>query len=126
MATTTITVKDGPAFRPIRLYSGDSYNPPAFSIKIGGVAQTLNADTFKLRIQDERTGEAELTLTSSPTAGISFPTSTTVRFFLTASQAASLPKNKKLKYDFQWTRESDNQVKTLFAGPVTISTDVTP
>jgi len=124
MTATSATVTTGPAYLPVELYKGDSYASAVFTIKIGGVVQDISSDSFKLRIRVRRTETALLTLEIA--SGITSPGTGQIYWFLTPAQTNALATNKELEYDLQWTRDSDGQVKTLVAGVIRVTKDITP
>lgn len=104
-------------------YIGDSFSRVKTLIKINGSLVDVSADTFKMRIEEAKTGTAFLTLTLG--SGITNPSTGFVICTLTAAQTANFVSGKKYVYDLQWTR-ADGTVVTLFRGELNPTKDITP
>ncbi len=117
---STVNVKNGPARRNYAPHKGDTFTD-GFTITVNGVAADLSGDTFKMRVQDAKTGEEEVTLEIGDGIEVA---SNSVVFRIEAADMEALT-IKKYKYDIQWTK-ADGTVKTLLAGIIEPESDITP
>lgn len=121
--TNTIDVTDGPAIVTIRPYVGDTLTRTV-TVKVDGALVTITADDFKMRFENARTGEEIVTLEVG--SGITFGTQGKLTWKVTPTQLADFPLDADYRADLQWTRASDDNVKTLVRYKGRAWKDITP
>lgn len=120
MAETTIT--DFPAEINLDFYRGDTFTRDV-TIREDGSLVDVSQDAFAMRFIDNR---GTVLLNLSVGSGISHVSTGKVRITVTAAQTAAFPADGKVRTDFEWTRDSDARVKTLFLSSGKAISDITP
>jgi len=116
-----ISVTDFPAQITLDIYKGDTVTRDVV-IREDGALVDVSADAFAMRIIDNRGSVLHNLAIGS---GIAHVSAGRVRFTITAAETAALTA-PKISTDFEWTRDSDGQVKTLFRTSGKVITDITP
>lgn len=119
--SNTYTVTNLPAKTDFRIYAGDTFLQTV-QIREDGALVSLTGSTFSMRIKDNR-GTTLLTLTTG--SGITTTGTGEILVTLTAAQTDALTLNCALPYDLQWTTAASVK-KTLLAGSIYVTNDITP
>lgn len=104
-------------------YMGDTLSAKgACVVKDGDTVVDASLSTWKMRIEDAKTGALFLELTNG--SGFTFPDGK-MFWQVSAAQTATMTPGKRYKYDIQRTRP-DGIVKTPQAGIIIAKKDTTP
>lgn len=118
----TVQIRPGGQFiKNLDLYAGDSYTPPAYTVKEGDTTIDAEDYTWKILVEDAISGADFVTLTSG--SGITFP-SGKFQWSLSAAQTAEMVPERSYRYDIQFTRP-DGTVKTIQRGNIITHIDIT-
>lgn len=103
-------------------YMGDTLTD-SFTVLQGTTPADVGDETWRMRIQDAKTGALFALLTGG--SGITFPGDGKVVWTVTPTKTAEFVAGKKYVYDIQRTR-TDGVVKTVQRGEMVPVKDITP
>lgn len=109
-----------PGFKSFRIYRGDTF-VFQMTLQSGGVAYTLDSDTFTFTGQIKEKGKT--TVIASFAITIIDEVDGIIRVTLTATESAKLSGGKTYDYDIQMN--NDGVISTVLKGPILVSSDVT-